>query len=176
MNDLVQELSVLCFLLSPSSLSDFIPFGSGSIKCSVFVLCDVRTLVVHLVVAWWYGSYQCCVFPCSIESGEVIVKKGNKVLCTLGPKAMFGEMSFLGSNITSAAVIAKTDVCVAFTSVAYANLAFFKSPSLFLVFYWIISTELATRLRDKPVSDTLANFEIRRKRSMSDANFKSKVN
>jgi len=82
-----------------------------------------------------------------IRSGGVRITKEGKVIGHMGAGSVLGEMSFLGNNVTTAAVIAEGEVRVAEVEVQFIKQLFEVEPLLALKFYRNIAMKLSSRLR-----------------------------
>ncbi len=80
-----------------------------------------------------------------IKDGEVVIKRGNKVLANLGPGQFFGEMSLLDSQPRSASAItgANPATCLVMTSWAWEG--FLKTKPEIAI---SVLKEMARRLRE----------------------------
>eukprot|EP01104_Vermistella_antarctica_P014160 TRINITY_DN4411_c0_g1_i1.p1 TRINITY_DN4411_c0_g1~~TRINITY_DN4411_c0_g1_i1.p1 ORF type:complete len:1113 (+),score=294.82 TRINITY_DN4411_c0_g1_i1:230-3568(+) len=85
-----------------------------------------------------------------IKTGKFRVELSNGVqVATLKTGDIFGEMSFLGQRVTTAAVRADEDgVEVHKISVAFIQSVFCAESALFMKFYWRIAHNLAVRLSE----------------------------
>lgn len=80
-----------------------------------------------------------------------VVKDESKILSIMGPKSVFGEMSFLGRNETTASVIAEEDnVKVLQIEINFLLDLFETESMLAMKFYRNIAMKLSQRLRKLP--------------------------
>lgn len=91
-----------------------------------------------------------------IVSGEAEVKKGGKVMTTLGTGEVFGEMALLNSETRSATVVAHTDMEVYQLKQEHFDDVLLKSPSIANS----LSRALAKRLRTTTASQAEAQQSL----------------